>query len=105
MLALCRDVMQMRTAHIETDFAVLDMPNGDRFEIFGPTCKYNTFMTHPVVGFQVDDIAAARAEMEAHGIKFIEPTQTEKSGDAWCHFRGPDGFLYSLTYVPPRQTH
>jgi catechol 2,3-dioxygenase-like lactoylglutathione lyase family enzyme len=104
MLHFCRDVLGMTQAHVEPDFAALDMPNGDRFEIFGDQTSYNTFMTHPVVGFQVEDIDAARAELEAAGIEFIEPIQRMKRGDAWCTFRGPDGFLYSLSHIPPRKT-
>ncbi len=65
MLAFCRDVLGMSPAHLRRNFASLDMPNGDRFEIFGADSPYNTFMTTPVVGFATDDIAAARAEMEA----------------------------------------
>ena len=97
MLAFCRDVLGMSPAALHRNFAALDMPNGDRFEIFGADSPYNTFMTHPVVGFATDDLAAARAEMEAYGIEFIEPIQTEKDGSTWCHFRAPDGFLYSLS--------
>jgi hypothetical protein len=79
------------------------MPNGDRFEIFGANSPYNPFMTQPVIGFSVDDLAAARAELEQRGIEFIEPIQKLKNGNAWCHFRGPDGFLYSLNYFPPKR--
>ena len=79
---------------------MFDMPNGDRFEIFGEDSPYNTFMIHPVAGFLVDDIVAARAEMESHGIEFIGPIHIEKDGYAWSHFRAPDGFVYELTYNP-----
>jgi catechol 2,3-dioxygenase-like lactoylglutathione lyase family enzyme len=103
MLAFCRDVLGMKQGHIETEFAALTMPNGDRFEIFGAGCPYNTFMTHPVVGFLVDDLPSARAEFEQRGVEFIEPIQKLKNGNAWCHFRAPDGFLYSLNYFPPRR--
>ncbi len=100
MLAFCKNVMGLTPAIVEPGFAALDMPNGDRFEIFGADSPYGTFYTHPVVGFLVDDIAAARAEMEAYGIEFIDPIHTEEDGNAWTHFRAPDGFVYSLTYVP-----
>ena len=100
MLAFCQNVLGLKPAIVEPDFAALDMPNGDRFEIFGAETPDNTFYTHPVVGFLVDDIAAARAEMEAYGIEFLDPTHTAEDGNAWCHFRAPDGFVYSLTYVP-----
>jgi hypothetical protein len=100
MLTFCKNVMGLTPAFVEPGFAALDMPNGDRFEIFGADSPYGTFYTHPVVGFLVDDIVAARAEMEAYGIEFIDPIHTEEDGNAWTHFRAPDGFVYSLTYVP-----
>lgn len=100
MLTFCQNVLGLTSASLEPGFAVLDMPNGDRFEIFGADSPYNTFMTHPVVGFLVDDIVAARTEMEAYGIEFIGPIHTEEDGYAWSHFRAPDGFVYELTYIP-----
>ena len=100
MLNFCQNVLGLAPIHIEPGFAVLDMLNGDRLEIFGPDSSYNTFMTHPVVGFLVDNIVTARAELEAYGIEFIGPIHTEEDGYAWSHFRAPDGFVYELTYNP-----
>ena len=52
MLDFCQNVMGLTPAFVEPGFAALDMPNGDRFEIFGADSAYNTFYTHPVVGFR-----------------------------------------------------
>ena len=100
MLTFCQNVMGLTPTFLEPGFAALDMPNGDRFEIFEANSPHNTFMTHPVVGFLVDDIVAGRAEMEAHGIEFIGPIHKDEDGYAWSHFRAPDGFVYELTYSP-----
>jgi hypothetical protein len=100
MLHFCQDLLGLSPTHLEPGFAVLDMPNGDRMEIFGPASPYNSFMTHPVAGFLVDDIAAARAELEAQGVEFIGPIQKGPRGYAWSDFRAPDGFIYELTQVP-----
>ena len=89
MTALCRDVM-----------AIFDMPNGDRLEVFDSDGVHNTFMTHPITGFLVDNLEAARAEMEEQGIEFIVPIHQGSDGYAWSHFRAPDGFIYELTYSP-----
>lgn len=78
----------------------MDLPNGDWLEVFGADSPYNTFFTNPVAGFLVDDIHAARAEMEANGIEFIGPIETAEDGNAWSHFRAPDGFICELTYTP-----
>jgi catechol 2,3-dioxygenase-like lactoylglutathione lyase family enzyme len=100
MLSLYRDVMGLELTHQEPGFAVLDLPDGDRLELFGPDSSYNTFFTNPVAGLLVDDIASARAELESHGIEFIGPTEVMDDGYAWAHFRAPDGFIYELTYSP-----
>lgn len=100
MLNLYRDVMGMTLTHQEPGFAVLDLPNGDKVELFGEESAYNQDFTHPVAGFLVDDIEAARAELEAAGIEFLGPIERVEDGYAWSHFRAPDGFVYELTYSP-----
>ena len=47
MTDFCHDVMGLTQASIEPGFAVFDMPNGDRLEVFGPQQSLNTFMTVP----------------------------------------------------------
>lgn len=98
MTEFCRDVLGLSQQSSEPGFAVFALPNGDFFEVFGPDQSMNQFMTHPVAGFLVDDIVAARAEMEAKGIEFIDPIQGETDDYKWTHFRAPDGFVYELTY-------
>jgi hypothetical protein len=98
MTDFCREVMGLSQTLLEPGFAIFDLPNGDRLEVFGPQQSYNTFMTHPVAGFLVDDIEAARAEMEAKGIEFIGPIESDGEDYKWSHFRAPDGFVYELTY-------
>lgn len=77
---------------------MFQMPNGDLFEIFDSQTSTNDFMTHPVAGFLVDDIVAARAEMEVKGIELIGPIQGDSEEYKWTHFRAPDGFVYELTH-------
>ena len=98
MTGFCRDLLGLKQKSVEPGFAVFEMPNGDVFEVFGSDQSMNQFMTHPVAGFLVDDIVAARAEMEANGIEFIDPIQGDTEDYKWTHFRAPDGFVYELTY-------
>ncbi|HZA85533.1 MAG TPA: VOC family protein, partial [Acidimicrobiales bacterium] len=58
------------------------------------------FTTGPVVGFAVDDIESARAELEASGIDVLGPIQ-RGGGLAWLHFRGADGNIWELTAKEP----
>lgn len=98
MTDFCRGLLGLSQSHFEPGFAVFEMPNGDVFEVFGSQQSMNTFMNHPVGGFLVDDIVAARAEMEAKGIEFIGPVHEDSEDYKWTHFRAPDGFVYELTY-------
>ena len=100
MLHLYRDIMGLPVTHAEPGFVVMELPNGDLVEIFGDDSPHNSFFNHPVAGFLVDDIAAARAEMESQGIEFLGETEVMEDGYAWTHFRAPDGFVYELTYSP-----
>ena len=124
--ALCdfyEKTVGLPVAHRERGFRVYDLPNGDRIEVFAQSRKsHKHFTTGPVVGFQVDDVAKARAEMESKGIKFIGPIQGSRKRKAqkvakrhsnilknvgmlfvregrreWAHFRGPDGNVYEIT--------
>jgi hypothetical protein len=98
MTDFCRTMLGLSQKSFEPGFAVFEMPNGDLFEVFGHQQAMNTFMTHPVAGFLVDDIIAARAEMEEKGIEFIGPIYEDTPDYKWTHFRAPDGFVYELTY-------
>lgn len=100
MLNMYHHVMGLPLAHQEPGFVVMELPNGDLVEIFADDSPHNTFFIHPVAGFLVDDISAARAEMESQGIEFIGSTEVMEDGYAWSHFRAPDGFIYELTYSP-----
>ncbi|PYX62347.1 MAG: hypothetical protein DMG74_21130 [Acidobacteria bacterium] len=72
-----------------------ELPSGQLFEVFGSESRYYQFHNCPVVGFQVEDVRAAKQEMESKGIEFM----TDVFGDdkeAWAYFGGPDGYLYEI---------
>ena len=98
MVRLFRDGLGLELAHEAPDFAGLMLPNGDKVEVFGPSDEEHAhFDSGPVVGFLVDDVAAARAQLEALGmVEFIGPLQSWPGGTAWQHFRAPDGNVYEL---------
>jgi predicted enzyme related to lactoylglutathione lyase len=83
--------------HAEGEMAAFRTQNGDTVEVFGPgDDDHRHFDTGPVVGFEVDDIESARAELEATGVELIGGIG-RGGGMAWAHFRGPEGFVYELT--------
>ena len=97
-VAFARDILGLSLQHEEEDFAAFEAENGDTFEVFGPKgiADGHEFMVAPVAGFEVDDVVAARREMEAKGIRFIGEVHSGGSL-VWSHFYGPDGHVYEIT--------
>lgn len=91
------DTLGLTPAVLKDDMAVFRLPDGDEFQLFGPNNANLPFADQPVAAFLVDDVPAARADLEAKGVPFIG--ETEISGDAaWAYFRAPDGRVYELTH-------
>jgi catechol 2,3-dioxygenase-like lactoylglutathione lyase family enzyme len=82
-------------------FRVLKLPDGSKVEVFGPESDVNRhFTTGPVAGFLVDDVKAAAGELQSNGIEILLLTEQDESGNAWVHFRAPDGNIYEFTQDP-----
>jgi catechol 2,3-dioxygenase-like lactoylglutathione lyase family enzyme len=80
---------------------VLALPDGATVEVFAAgEPDHAFFTTGPVAGFLVDDVDAARAELEAAGVELLGPVGRGGPGEAWQHFRAPDGNVYELTARP-----
>jgi len=105
MVGFYRDVMQLPLEHEEGEFAGFRLPDGSKAEVFGPSDTEHThFSTGPVTGFLVDDVESARGVLEAKGIEFIGPVhEWGPTGEAWSHFRAPDGNVYEITHGPKRR--
>jgi catechol 2,3-dioxygenase-like lactoylglutathione lyase family enzyme len=90
--AFYRDVLQLPLAHREPGCWIYTLPDGTLVEVFGPEfVGRDHFQTGPVVGFAVDDLAAARQELAEQGVELVG-----QPGPTWQHFRGPDGNVYEL---------
>ena len=92
------DILGLRCVHEGKGFVQFELPSGQLFEVFDAESRYYQFHNCPVVGFQVEDVRAARRELESNGVEFM----TEVFGDekeAWTYFRGPDGYLYEIWHT------
>jgi catechol 2,3-dioxygenase-like lactoylglutathione lyase family enzyme len=102
MVAFYRDTLGLPLELEEGEFALFRLPDGSKAEVFGSSDTEHThFSTGPVAGFLVDDVESAREVLEAQGIEFIGPVHVwELTGEAWSHFRAPDGNVYEITHGP-----
>lgn len=96
-VAFFRDALELEVKETTESFVAFKAPNGDVIEVFDTTdTDHSFFTTGPVAGFGVDDVAAARSELEGRGLEFIGPICGE-AGERWTHFHGPDGNVYEIT--------
>jgi predicted enzyme related to lactoylglutathione lyase len=85
----------MPAGEFETGTLTLALMQSDAFGVdFAPH-------THPIA-LHVDDVAAARAELEARGVTFA-PDTMDSGVCHMAHFRDPDGNALMLhnRYAPP----
>jgi catechol 2,3-dioxygenase-like lactoylglutathione lyase family enzyme len=81
-VAFFRDVLRLPLELDRPGFWMLKLPDGGKVEVFGPDSPVNRhFTTGPVVEI------------------LLEP-ESDDSGNAWVHFRAPDGNIYELTQDP-----
>ena len=101
MVSCLQNVFGLKSSADEEGFAVFELPNGDKIEVFGEEDEDHPFFTTgPVVGFRVADVSAAQAKMEAAGIEFLGRPASSSNGFAWSHFRAPDGNVYEIMSGP-----
>ena len=81
-----------------------ELPSGQLFEVFNSRSRYYQFHNCPVIGFQVEDVRAAKQEMEARGTEFVTEVFVDTS-EAWAYFRGPDGYLYEIWHTDRMETN
>jgi catechol 2,3-dioxygenase-like lactoylglutathione lyase family enzyme len=96
-----REVLDLPLQIDAPGFWMLKLPDGSKVEVFGAGSDVNRhFTTGPVAGFLVDDVYAATAELRAAGVEILQEPETDDHGNAWVHFRAPDGNVYEFTQDP-----
>jgi catechol 2,3-dioxygenase-like lactoylglutathione lyase family enzyme len=99
MTAFLRNVLKLRIGFEEPTTIEFSTSEGDEIQIMAPGDPYFAFFEEhaagPVPLFEVDDVHAARRELEAAGIEIVGPLGRDSRWE-WIHFRAPDGNLYEL---------
>ena len=94
-----RDVLGLRTSFEEPTTVEFETSDGDAVQVIAPGDPYYEFFadyaTGPVPLFEVDDVRAARTELEAAGVEIVGGLERDQSWE-WIHVRAPDGNLYEL---------
>ena len=100
-----RDVLGLDVVTEQRAMVKLVTEDGDAVELFGrggPQPPEQFATNRIVVGFLVEDIVAARRELQDAGIELIGDLHEGSHDYRWQHFRGPDGNVYELCSDPGR---
>jgi hypothetical protein len=99
MRQLLEGVMGLRLNFDEATTVELETIEGDRVQLFASGHPYFEFFREhahgPVPLFEVDDVHAARAELEAAGIEILGAVDRDSEWE-WIHVSAPDGTLFEL---------
>ena len=81
------------------DYIQFDLPGGRTFEVLLRSDEAQYDRRRFQVGFVVEDIEAARAELVRRG---VEPITEILGGDdaRWAYFRDPEGNVFEITQRP-----
>ena len=87
----------------DTDFAGFRLPSGQLLEVFGPRWaeshgRYDgaSPSISPILGFEVEDVEAAREELAGRGVEFVTEALEFEGGASSAKFLGPDGQVYEV---------
>jgi catechol 2,3-dioxygenase-like lactoylglutathione lyase family enzyme len=79
------------------DYAEFDLGMNRRLELLARSEAPQYDRPRFQVGFEVDDVRAAREELIGRG---VEPVSEVEEGEdsAWCYFRDPQGHVFEITH-------
>ncbi len=95
MVGFLRGVMGLEIEFEEPKTIELSTVRDDRVQVFAPDHPFFGVPDGPLVMFEVDDFAGARAELSAGAVELVGEPGRDRNWD-WLHFRAPDGNLYAL---------
>lgn len=97
-VALYRDILGLDVTAADGERSTrFDLTDGTPFHVYGPAdTDHEAFGERACIGLVVDDVDAARSDLEAAGLEILDhPTQRDGT-DAWFHYRAPDGTVHEL---------
>lgn len=99
MVAFLRDGLGLPVSFDEGTTVEVSTSEGDAIQLMGPGHPYHGFFGQQALGpvplLEVDDVLAAKAELEAIGAEIVGTVERDRRWE-WIHVRAPDGTLLEL---------
>ena len=97
MAAFYRDVLGLEVIQDKPEATWLRLADGTQVHVYDQAdADHDFFGDGPVVGFVVDSFREVHAALTAAGTEFCYPDPQRADGQAWQHFRAPDGNVYEI---------
>jgi catechol 2,3-dioxygenase-like lactoylglutathione lyase family enzyme len=97
MSSFYREVLGLEELPNQTIGTRFRLNNGTEVHVYPDNdTDHDFFWAGPVVGFAVDSFKAAYMALTRAGIAFVYPEPQRQAGQAWQHFRAPDGNVYEI---------
>ena len=94
-----RDTLGLKVEFEQPQTLEFSTAQDDRIQVFGPGHRYfDLFRANaggPVALFEVDDVAAAREELDRAGVELVGDLESDSAWE-WFNFRAPDANFYAL---------
>ena len=98
-LAFFTEVLGLEPALVDEGKVALLKAGEQVVEIFGEGTRGRETTTPPSFSFEVEDLAAARAELVAKGFEPFD--EGAWNGFEWLHFRGPENYVFGVKKSAP----
>jgi catechol 2,3-dioxygenase-like lactoylglutathione lyase family enzyme len=92
-----QDVLKLEVIDVDRSGSRFRLVDGSEAHVYGADDDDHVFFgAGPVVGFEVESFADAHRALQEAGIEFMYPEPQREGGQAWQHFRAPDGNVYEI---------
>jgi predicted enzyme related to lactoylglutathione lyase len=96
--AFYRDVLGLPESEAGRGWVQFDLGEGRMLEVLQQSDEPQYAEQRVQVGFEVDDIEAARASLIESGVEPISGIEGgERSGSRWAYFRDAEGNVFEIT--------
>lgn len=89
------DLLGVHEHHSGPDFVHFTLPAGESFEVIERSTDPQYDRARFQVGFEVDDIEAAREELIRRGVEPISEVFADDTSP-WAYFRDPEGNVFEI---------
>lgn len=100
-----KDILNFELVESKNDLAVFQLPNGDIFEVVGPSLSPELEdLEGPKVDFLVSDVDEIVQALKSWG-KTLEGSVFREESQNWVNFYAPDGYMYGFTDLVAHPLH